>query len=392
MRILYVTAIPLESNSSASIGNNSLIKGLLSLGHTVEIATARYPQDGIGYDASLNENNNLETFSYDIGPYQKFYTRKSTPTPSPQKGRKRIFNTIFNLIKKELLLDSFVFWARKAKLFPKGKRYDLIISGSDPVSSHIFAYKLIKRNRVIYKKWIQVWGDPLYHDINRINSHFRYIFKQLEDKLLKKADNVFYVSENTLESQKQTYKKYAAKMHFAPRAWLHCIKSTQMDTISFGYFGDFLPNVRNINPLIQAFSSPALRDLPLMIVGKGNAETESSNVKIIGRLPYDQVISHEREVSVLIVICNLHGGQLPAKVYHYSGTDKPILIILDGNTESVKVKLQRYNRYIFCNNDAKDISNAVDAIVKRDYSIDLRPVEEFSPVNIARRILEDAGI
>ena len=45
MKILYITTAYILRNSSAAIRNNSLVNGLIELGHEVDVLTVKWPDD-----------------------------------------------------------------------------------------------------------------------------------------------------------------------------------------------------------------------------------------------------------------------------------------------------------------------------------------------------------
>lgn len=69
---------------------------------------------------------------------------------------------------------------------------------------------------------------------------------------------------------------------------------------------------------------------------------------------------YEEDADLLIVLLNKKGTQIPGKIYHYAGTNKPILIILDGDRkEEIKEYLSLFNRFYFCENNERTRNRAI---------------------------------
>ena len=99
----------------------------------------------------------------------------------------------------------------------------------------------------------------------------------------------------------------------------------------------------------------------------------------------------QSKTKVLVHLSNLHGGQIPGKIYHYSATNKPILFILDG-TEEEQILLmeyfQKYNRYYFCKNTVESILDELNVIQKDIETGKMwTAVNEFSPKKVVTSLL-----
>ena len=92
----------------------------------------------------------------------------------------------------------------------------------------------------------------------------------------------------------------------------------------------------------------------------------------------------------MVHLCNLRGGQIPGKIYHYSVTNKPILFILDGTAEEKKMLynfFKRFERYYFCNNDIESILSTIKKIKKIGRNRQWEKVIEFQPKEVVKKIL-----
>lgn len=384
MRILYIVSRPLEINTSSSIRNLGTIKGLLETGHDVTLVTMKPDASHRAYDASLNITG-LKTLYLEADGIQK----------AAQLGNKNILFKrlkpfISKFLKKNELYDSYKGITKHIGEVEL-KWYDLIISSSDPKSSHLFAGKVIEKSKCTLP-WIQIWGDPFVGDITRKNIKITEKVAREESRLLKEADRVIYVSHPTLIEQKKRYQDYASKMFYVPSPYLNKViynikKPYDVSQMIMVYCGDYNSDVRNIIPLYKAAKKTGAR---LIICGISDLKLdETDNIKIYSRISYDRVKEFERNADVLVHLSNLYGSQIPGKIYQYSGTNKSILFILDGDKESLARAFRKYDRYIFQENNEREIIKFINEFVKDRANTNYLPVEDFSPRTVAGKILEN---
>lgn len=388
MKILFVAGQAIKSNSSVTMMNIGYIKGLIEEGHDVHVITSKIPENHISLDQSLKLPECVKIKEYKISDsYDKLSNKKYIEKENKIKlFIKNIMREIYYSIS---IYDSQKMWINNTNdVNFEDEKYDLIISSSDPKHSHLFVEKLIKGNKIKYKKWIQLWGDPMYHDITRKNTFFKQRLFKEENRLIGLADKVFYVSPLTLEQQKSTFVEHKDKMDFIliPYFNKNTQEPTQCNNPKFGYFGDFNSNVRNLEPLYEAAN---LDKTNLIIRGSSDLNLENTESIDVGPRVTTSVLEElEKDTDVFIHLCNCKGTQIPAKVYYYSGTKKPILFILDGKSDEIRKIFSKYNRYIFCENNIKSIAEALKKIKCKKYDVDAtRIVEEFSPKSIARELI-----
>ena len=385
MNILYVVSRPLEINTSASIRNRATIEGLIKLGHKVDLITTAFDNNHCNFDKSISKID-INIKYIEIGGIQKV----------AKFGRRyRVFNPIKNII--HYLIDNLEIYDNLKGITKyvneiniNDKKYDLIISSSDPKSSHLFVNNLYEKNLIKNTPWIQIWGDPFLNDITIKNKYLNKKIKREEERLLKYAREVIYVSELTLENQKDIYPKYKDKMRYVPVPYIkkemYEIKEMEKDkNITFLYCGDYSSKIRNIKPLYDAINNSKHR---LIICGDTDLKLEETkNVSIYKRVSYEKVREFENQADVLVHLSNLSGFQIPGKIYSYSRTNKLILFILDGDTNLIKNSFEKYKRYIFVRNN-KDISSVIKEIENNKYFKTQFIVDEFYCENVAKEIIK----
>lgn len=400
MKILVINADCLSINSSANLCHLSYITGFLENGHEVTLISA----DGRDYqlDNSMTIPPQVEhhTF-YGVSLYAKLSLRKNISsqnsisnsstqncTQPPTKGVKRkIKNFILALYGVHGLHSTFL---RKAKRFKSNEHFDYVISISAPPASHVLAYKLLRKKRIIADKWIQIWEDPWYTDVYG-NTNLSFLIHREEKSILKHAEKVCYVSPLTLKIQQKIFPTSAHKMYWQP---LPCYYSNTkiINNISentYGYFGDYSPVARNLQPFYEAAKE---LNIKVNICGNPSNLFESTDkIAIHPRLPLEELKPIENSTNVLVFLCNLKGGQIPGKIYQYSATPKTILFIVDGTPEEQRILtnyFKQFNRYVFCQNTIEDIKRAIlDIEAGKCRDIKNEPIDYFEPKATIQRIL-----
>lgn len=384
MRILYVVSRPLEINTSASIRNRATIEGLLELGHNVDLVTTDPDKKHVSYDDSIL-NKNINTTYIKLGGVQNL-----AKVGRRFRHLKLLKNTVHKIISNFDIYDNLKGITNHLNTFNiKDGEYDLIISSSDPKSSHLFISKMFEKKLIKNTPWIQIWGDPFLSDITRKNKRLDSKIKKEENRLLKHAAKVVYVSNLTSKNQKEIYPHYSEKMFNVPIPYvkeeIYPDVDLKKEILTFLYCGDYPSNIRNIIPLYEAVKKTNHK---LIICGDGDINLETTNqIKIYPRVSFKKIKEFERECDVLVHVSNLSGGQIPGKIYQYSGTNKPILFILDGEKDLLIEIFGGYKRFLFSDNKKENLIQEIINLKKQIEINNLVPIHHFSPRVIAKTIL-----
>ncbi len=404
MRVLYVVGACLTKNTSANMSHNGYIQGLIENGCQVDIIMA---DDSWGEtDVSLPMWKEANYYIYNSLSLTDKIKMKLKGINSPvsdknapmQQNKESLFSkaTLRSVVKK---LFYFLFprdpiyplnsiWLKNAIKFKSDIEYDVVISNSSPAASHTLVMRLIEKKHIHYKRWCQIWEDPWYYDIY---GGFPEIVKKEEHMLLQAASEIYYVSPLTLKYQKQYFSDCAEKMKHIPLPAFEYEDSCcpQDDgLVRFGYFGDYYSKTRNLQNFYDSMIS---LNATGYIYGDSDINLQSSsNLIVHGRTTLDKLSTIQGKTDVLIHLCNLYGGQIPGKIYHYSMTEKPIIFILDGTDdeqEEIKQVFDKYNRYIFCENTFDSITKAIISMSNRENLMKFKPVNDFRPKNIIKNLL-----
>jgi glycosyltransferase involved in cell wall biosynthesis len=386
MKILIIKMSPVEGLSSSTLRTTALAKGLLKLGHEVDYLTVPMISSHV-----IDKSNNVrDLFNIIRAPQNKVYEviASRTKKNSKKNSLKSIsINIIRSIYHKLTLFDYTYKIAREFNIKTLEKLdYDVMISSSDPKTSHILAKRLVKQG-IKYNKWIQYWGDPLTNDITNKTIYPKWILRRIELNLLRSADKIVYVSPFTYKQQINDFPKLATKMKWLPVPYIkkknYNLVSNEIFTI--GYYGAYFTKIRNIMPLFN--SCKKMKDnVHLDIVGDSDLELkDEENIKIYSRRNVDDF---EMKVDLLVCVLNNSGTQIPGKIYHYAATNKPILVLLDGdNIEEMKEYLESFNRYIICINKEEEILSAIKEVM--DNPRTYKPCEILEPAFIANRVIND---
>lgn len=382
MRILYIVNRPLEINSSASLRNINTINGLCDLGNEVTVVTGypskRHPQyTRICLNPGVRLIHSNDNVSKNISA-----KISNVPILSNLRG------IIYRFSIKQNVYDSWKY-VTDAKVWNElnYKTFDVIMSSADPKSSHLTAEMIVDKYHL---PWIQVWGDPFTDDITSTNVKLEKKRKREEERLIGKATKVVYLSELTALDMQEKYDIHKNKIEFMPRPYVEESRGNTRKfhggSVNLSYCGDYRSSVRNILPLYNAILNS--NDY-LEICGSSDLHIEgNSRIKIRGRVESKKVELIEREADVLVHLSNLKGLQIPGKIYNYSSTDKPILFILDGEKEKIKSCFEKYNRFLFCENDTEAIQDALNIIRCDKFPANLNPVPEFKYSTVLNNLLK----
>lgn len=404
MRILFISMTPFAYNTSATIQNKGIVRGLVGLGYDVDTLTLQPLKTNFSYDVSMNDIAELIGVAFYIEPDEKYKLlmskKRTASAKTVNKGPdivKVILQTGRSLVKR--MYESFsVFDAQITNIRNvfsvkiDYSEYDVIISASDPKSSHLIADRIFRKIPGLNSTWIQYWGDPMFHDITRKRDWRDGIVKYHERRLISKADRVIYASPLTLQKQRDTFPEFSHKMDYASQVYagelgsLPSSSNEQIKPISVGYFGAYRSTVRNIIPLYRVAQGATFM---LTICGATDLSLPSTdNVRIMNFVSYDESVRLEQDSDILVCICNLRGTQIPGKIYYYTAYQKPIIVVLDGEyKDELRTYLASFERFILCDNNENSIRAAIAEAKTQVGRSHYELADQLKPEYMAKKIL-----
>jgi hypothetical protein len=385
LNILVITSSPIEVNTSAMISNVALMKGFVQLGHQVHLLTFQ-PYAYMGNENQFDLEG-IKVIRLENNKAYRALVAEDQSATFKQTVKKGLLNLARKVYHSVSLYDNFKKAIPNVSAFQPVEYYDLVISCSDPKSSHLLAKRFVKLYPTYYGKWIQFWGDPMTIDITRKSKLPTVFVKQVEKSIIRASDAVVYVSPMTLEAQQKMFPNFVRKLHFIPLAYTEAKryrKSVKREVAKVGYFGSYPSKFRDIFPLYNA-----AKELPieLNIVGDSDLILPPTNtIKLESRISFRKVEEYEGDTDILVCICNRIGTQIPGKLYYYAGTDKPILIILDGEADRLRAYLEKFERFEFCNNSVDEIKQAIQRMLQMPKAY--LPQPDFSPKAVANQFIQ----
>lgn len=393
MRILYVTTSLLK-NESASIRNVSLINGMIENNIKVDVITLKYLDEYEDKYLKSVLKKEIKIQKIKIPFFNKNISRVKNLRDSTKNSiKKKTIIFLKEYLKKFVIFPDIYFEAirnsREIKI--ENKKYDYIISSSDAKTSHFIAQEIIKNNKIKIP-WIQIWGDPWKEDIGlkNINYFQKYRINKNENKLLERADKIFYISELTANDIKNRKKEIKDKIYVLNRSYLQEVvsKNKIKKEYIFIYTGSI--KSRNILPLIESikrYNENSEVKIRIKFYGiEEKINLKDKFIEIYPRISFEKVLEVYKEADVLVYIDNLYNGtQIPGKIYDYFGTDKVILGLYENEVN--KRFLERFNRIeLYKNQEHKiNLNNVIDKIGTQ------KVLKEFSPKILAEQFLKNIG-
>lgn len=367
------------------IRNHALIQGLVVQGHEVEFLCLNEVNNVHNQEPLIWHENVTITTLNNQNEFNNLQGWTQSNSSSLKKKLKLFIKSIFT---KFSVFDSTYYILKKIdSIRLNNESYNLILSSSDPKTSHILAKKVIQQG-VTFKKWIQYWGDPLAEDITNKTIYSKRTLKKVEAKLFDKADHIIYVSPITLQQQKKNFPQFSNKMKFFPIPYANKTYSEKMHTnsLTMGYFGDYYDKFRNIMPLYNAIKSE--KDYHLRIIGNSNIILQpNDHIELSNRLPKNKVDELESTTDVLVCLLNNKGTQIPGKIFHYAATDKPIIVLYEEETDRRIIDyLASINRFILCKNTETEVKQVLNET--NVFHSSYKPVEQFDSKHVANQLLK----
>lgn len=389
MRILYITNFYAFRNSSAAVRNNALVKGLIELGHTVDVQTIRFPEDQTSPDLMYGNIHYTDVFNWT--------SRQALGAKVSSNILLSSLRSIYVKLRRNTEFpDRYHNWIDKINIdkIPLNE-YDLMISSSDSKTSHFVALRLKRQNPEL--RWIQIWGDPWYDDVN-LKGYNRWRVKRAERNILSQANNVVYISAPTAEVMKKRYNDIANKIHFVPRSYFKEYKYTISSKGDFHivYTGSIQrAHGRNLSPLVNAidlYNKNNAKQIILDVYGSVDEnvrkETNSKYVMFHGSVDVSELGGVYESSNALLYISNKAGStQIPGKLYDYIGTSSLILCLVCSLDDGIAEYLKTLNDkcYLILNEECS-LQRELPVMVEKMRNT-YAPVQSFSPRVIAKEVL-----
>ncbi len=244
--------------------------------------------------------------------------------------------------------DSMKYWKKPAveaaSEIIENEDIDAIMSTSSPITAHIIAHDLKEKYGI---PWVadlrDLWNLNPYINHNALRGHFE---KRLEMKTFKNVDALTTTTElakKTLQSIHPTKKIECVVSGFDPQDFEKTKQTENSEKLTLMYAGSLYSGKRDPSILFDAISqliNEEKIDSDKIVVDFYGDETNlaelsqkygiKDNVKIHGRITQSEVLQHQMNSDVLLLISWMNESEkmfIPGKVYDCIGCKKPILSI-----------------------------------------------------------------
>jgi hypothetical protein len=334
-----------------------IVRGLSSMGHSVEIITSRI--EGLG---RLDSSGGVQIMRVGLWSAKNSRVMNEQILQRKQLGIFRLFLRKLKLL--AIRIYSHLYWPdplwhwMPSLLLELCKRrtrgYDYIISYYPSLTAHIGAYiyvKFLSRNEIY---WIADYGDPfsVSHEWSANNKCIYQRINYWMDSKIYSGSNVFAVMND------ETFARYSKLFngssrilkvnHLAPEMPM-IYSRKQSKTLTLVYVGSFHKQVRD-HLLLFEFSKllMSITKFDLIIELYGPIDywlgiELPANVRLNGKVSRDKAIGLLCSADLLINVNNSTILMTPSKVVEYIATRRPIINI-GGDLSKTYEPLSRYER------------------------------------------------
>ena len=262
------------------------------------------------------------------------------------------------------------FAVRRVNSLLQQRHFDILVTSSAPFSSHLVGL-LAQRKHL---SWVGDVSDPLSFAPGRETypQWRNQVDARLEQLCLERM-NLFIVPTEEIRE---------AYLYHFPR-----LKGSRIELVPYGYAeedyissvpeqpsdfclvhtGAFYPDIRNPQAFFDALTF--LRDLPIRVILVGVVAPQfktyvenqglSSKVEYAGFCERKQVVVLQKQATMLILLGNKGGLQLPGKLFEYIAAKRPVLMIRNDPHDIAAQIVSDIQRGVVADNEADQIANAI---------------------------------
>ena len=365
-------------SDSRSIRMFYFAKYLCKLGWNVDILTAKSKiEESNFFDGTLQDlKTSLRIYRTHLDLITSLLSNKPYESIAINKGLSSK-TKIKRLIKYFLFPDKYIGWLPYA--LPKGislvkiNDYDVILSCSSPNTSHLISYILSSLSKKpLVLEYGDLWAFNPFSEIPKIILKIHYLLEKL---ILQKASKVIVTTKEIKENYLSNFRFLKEKdVEFLysgyDREDLNSIKSNNPSSkFCLIHTGNIYSQRSSLKYLFNALSQLITEDkrfrqyFNLIFVGsvwrsEYLPEELKDYVHFEERVPLSKSIEYMKRATVLLLLGNEGGLQVPLKTFFYIGVKKPILTILGDSRDPLKF-LDEYNRGLVVENEEKKIKSAL---------------------------------
>lgn len=390
MKVLFIsTSIP-PATDMQTTRNMYLIKAFLKRGIAVDILTSE-------------ETGEIDSeFSEILKSCRVFRTKKPAVLVRHNNINKRckikLVKKIHNvLVNYYAVPDLYVNWDRDAwekiqqeKLYG----YDGVITSSGSYTAHMVGSRW---QREIKKCWVAEYGDPWGLDGF---GNLRKKNYKMEQKIIHNCNGFVFTTQSTIEAYKANYPNQVPYA-LIPCGYSRIIEDSKQqkkdnEKLIFLYTGIAYKRARNLGLVLRAVGERSNRN-ELLLVGTISDDfrqdaNQYSNIRCLGRVPYNISLNYISEADVLVHIGNFGTLQVPGKTYIYLSSQKPILYIRQQkeNDPTYEV-LSKFGGVVAVDNDIDEIRKGLEYVADNFADIKRKAVERSYSSEIKQYCWSELG-
>ena len=388
MKILYISDSYTQRGNSAAIRNNALVKGFIDLGHSVDVLTVKYPDRDI---SPYLQNGNIQ--------YSELWNWTVRDKMAVVAKKNKIIGFLkgcYRALRKVVLFPDLCYKWPSIIVAEDYSDYDVMISSSDNKTSHFVGKKIKKANPSL--KWLQIWGDPWFEDVN-IKGIDKLRIPYYERQLLSLADKIVYISLPTADYMRNKYQRFASKIFFVPRSYYtsYVYDVPQDNERHIVYTGSIHAAYgRNMNDLInsvekfnQKGGTKWVIDFYGFIDEQVKASISSVYVQFHKGVDMDALETIYKDSNILLFISNKSSStQIPGKLYDYLGTSSLVLCLVNNKTDSIAGFLRGIGSKCYLVENNEDAISSALIELETLSLMQCPPCLDYSPQKIAKEIID----
>ncbi len=311
----------------------------------------------------------VEVLRLQMNWINKFFLFKDSIGYKP--GKKVLFfnKAISLLIRKLLVFDGFILEKSKIINLLANKDFDFVVASMKPESMGEIALKLKKKNLSIRKVIFDI-GDPLSNNsANNLNYLSESIYKFIESKMLKKADEIIVTNRYTKKYYVDEFSINEESIHIIPQGVdLNLIQEDESpcykEEISMIYAGGFYPKLRESTQFVKAINHIDRERLTIKFYGSSDLHFEVTNTKIIEKekVGQDFLFKEFAKANVILYFDNAYGIQTSGKIFEILALNKPILFLYSNEESPVYLEHKSNKSILFVKNDFLEICDCLNNI------------------------------
>jgi len=287
------------------------------------------------------------------------------------------------------------FAVRRAAQLLQKRQYDIVVSSSNPLSSHLVGLFVKKR---FHLPWVGDISDPYaFSPMFSWPVWRRRVDREIELAYLSAMDAIIMPIQEMIRSYLKRYPSLCPdKVHLIPYGFAEELYESAQPEPSprfrLVYTGVFYPSIRDPSEFFRALVE--LRGLQMEVLIAGHLQLEyqkaitlaglSDMVQHIGFQTREKVVTLQTGATALLLLGNRGGVQLPGKIYDYLAARRPIFMIKNDRWDVAANMVQRMKRGLVVENDPKSIAAGLRQLYalwqadRLDAQFDLGPADEFS--------------